>query len=63
MLELKDISGGTLVNTQRSHCRGTGSIPGQGTKVSRSMVKKKNPTKLDIGTSKMVNERSLRLGF
>ena len=64
MLELKDISGGTLVNTQRSHCRGTGSIPGQGTKVSCSMLKKKKTnTKLDIGTSKMVNKRSLRLGF
>ena len=25
--------------------------------------KKKKNTKLDIGTSKMVNERSLRLGF
>ena len=41
VLELKDFSGGPLVNTQcSSHCRGTGSIPGQGTKVSCSMAKK-----------------------
>ena len=44
-MEGGDFPGGPVVKTPHFHCRGTGSIPGWGTKIPRGLKKIKNKKK------------------
>ena len=46
-MEMREFPGGPVVRTRRFHCQGSGSIPGQGTKIPQAARPKKKKKKLE----------------